>query len=149
MAVDLNERQVTLGIGADNLCIEGDAGIREHLNLYGVIDDVIVGDDVSIGADEEPGTLPLHELARLTPVLTRHHSLAVWATKIFEKLLEWGAFQRIAAVAVGNLLRSSISFHTDGHNGWLDRGYEVGESGHDDWRGGRPSRRALAKGSPA
>src|SRR5215475_3513061 len=125
MAVDLYERKVALGIGTDNLCVEGGARIRNDLDLYCVVNYVAIGNDVAIWADEEARSLTPGELA--VPLLTRRHSLAVGTTEFLEKLIEW--LKWVCIVTFCSLLRSCFGFHADGHNGWPDRGYEVGEPG--------------------
>ena len=54
-SVDLQQRQVGGRVGADHLGVVGGLGVAElHLDLLGAGDDVVVGQDVPVGVDQEP-----------------------------------------------------------------------------------------------
>ena len=67
VAVDLDQREVGARIGADDLGRIGLAVVSRDLNVLGVLHDVIVGDGVAVGSDEEAGTLARDELVAATP----------------------------------------------------------------------------------
>src|SRR5262249_25811104 len=117
--------KVALGIGTDNLCVEGGARIRNDLDLYCVVNYVVIGNDVAIWADEEAGSLTPGELA--VPLLTRRHSLAVGTTEFLEKLIE--GLKWVCIVTFCSLLRSCLGFHGDEQNGGPDGGYGAGNPG--------------------
>ena len=54
-AVDLDERDIRLRIAADDLGLELLAGVELDDDLVGVLDDVVVGENVAGGVDDEPG----------------------------------------------------------------------------------------------
>ena len=53
---DLDDREVGLGVGADDLAGELALVIEQHLDLVSLGDDVVVGDDVAVGRDDHAGT---------------------------------------------------------------------------------------------
>ncbi|BAQ44521.1 hypothetical protein Maq22A_c05755 [Methylobacterium aquaticum] len=61
---DLEERQVGLRIGADDLGRQGAAVVERDLDRLGVVHDVVVGDHVAVGRDEE--ARPLRRAAAVT-----------------------------------------------------------------------------------
>ena len=53
--VDLEQREIGLGIAADDLGRVFAAVLEDDLDLAGVADDVVVGDDIARGIDDEAG----------------------------------------------------------------------------------------------
>ena len=53
---------IRLGIGTNHLRLERRAIVGHNLDLYGLINHMVVGDDVAVGTDEKPGALSLHQL---------------------------------------------------------------------------------------
>ncbi len=62
--VDLEDREIGLRVGADDLGRPARAVSQENLDLVGALDDVIVGDDDAVGADDEAGAEALRLLHR-------------------------------------------------------------------------------------
>ena len=60
-AVDLDQREIGARIGADDLGGVGLAVVGRDLDAVGLLDDVVVGDGVAVGRDEEARALGLAE----------------------------------------------------------------------------------------
>ena len=116
---DLEQGQIGLGIGADDLGLPGLAVIGLDPDLGGVLDDVVVGDDVTIGRDEEARAhgLALMELGHLA-------GQAEAAAEVLEELAELGG----QAVKAGQLLHESVRV---GAGGGLEGDFHRHHGGHD------------------
>ena len=62
---DLEHRDVGVGIGAHHLGPELPAVEQAHRHLLGALDHVVVGEDVAVGGDHEPGAAALLDLGLL------------------------------------------------------------------------------------
>ena len=63
IALDLDHGDVGLGIGADDLGLERAAIVERHRDVVGVAHDVVVGQHVTLGVDDEPEPELGHALA--------------------------------------------------------------------------------------
>ncbi len=78
--IDFDHRHIGLRIGADELCRELPIVAEENLDIGGAIDDVVVGEDRSIGGDNHAGTQAVLALRTRLPRL--------WAELVAEELPE-------------------------------------------------------------
>ena len=65
LGVDLEHRHVGVGIGAHDLGLELPAVEQADRDLLGAFDHVVVGQDVAVGRDDEPGSAALLDLGLL------------------------------------------------------------------------------------
>ena len=81
LGVDLEHGHVGVGIGADDLRLELPPVEQAHGDLLGALDHVVVGQDVAVGRDDEPGAAALLDLGLLAEageeaLHARGHALA-------------------------------------------------------------------------
>ena len=80
-ALSLQEREVRLAVDADHLGRHRLAVGGRDGHFGGVVDDMVVGDDVAVGRDEEPGPLRLRQMmarqaVAVVVVIARHAEVA-------------------------------------------------------------------------
>ena len=97
---DLEERQVGLGVAADDFGFQRCAVVEDNVDLVGVGDDVIVGDHKAAGIDDEAGAERIDPARRLA---------AAWAVAVLEELIEEFLERR-----AGRQLRHGIVAHVHG-----------------------------------
>ena len=73
--VDLEQREVGLRVGADDLGVELAVVGEADLHLFGVVDHVVVGDDVAVVLQDEARAQRHAVLAALRPLLRHRHAL--------------------------------------------------------------------------
>ena len=114
VAVDLDQSEVGALIGADDLGRIGLAVVSRDLNVLGVLHDVIVGDGVAVGGDEETGTLARDELVAATLAVVGH------AKPLEETLERRAGWERQFVIAEPGLGRP---LHLDPHRD--HRGFDL------------------------
>src|SRR3984893_8623281 len=82
--LDFQESEIGFLVGSDDGCRHGFAVVQGHGDLGGVLDDVVVRDNIAIGGDNEPRALRVGEV-RLE-VMTRRRS---FLAEMFKEALEW------------------------------------------------------------
>jgi hypothetical protein len=128
--VDLQEGDVGLGIGTDDLGGDGLAVIHDDFDLYGILHDVVVGDDVAVRGDQEAGSLALEHGLRSSRT-TEWRTVA--ARHIPEEPLEGAAFERVGAIARAEIGRLHGA-HFDRNDSVTHARDEVGEARHGHGR---------------
>ena len=91
VAVNLDQGQVGVRIGADDLGRQGSTIVGFHLDGLGIVDHVIVGHRVAVGRNEEARALSGH----LTPQLRQ-----VLEAELPEELVEWGVLPEWRGIIV-------------------------------------------------
>src|SRR5262249_54049802 len=118
---DLEKGKIGLWICANHLCVEHRTIILHNLQLDGVGDDVVVGDNVALGADEEPRTLGLN--------VTMTKALALLSLARRAELPEEGlkgcSLEGICAPIARCDLRGHMGFDADRNHGGLHRLHEI------------------------
>ena len=123
-AIDLDQRDVGARIGADHLGGVSLAVIGGHLDGLRLIDHVVVGHRIAVGADEEPGALAGHQmLARSAPFLGGGPFRQAEAT---EETLDVRRKRRIALEA--HHLWTARELDANGNDGGLHLLDDIGKS---------------------
>ena len=142
---DLEKGQIGLLVGADHLRRQRRAIVGDERDLRGMLDDMVVGDEVAIRRDEEARPLRLRDMR-----LDRVRAGAILVAELLEETL-----QRIARLELRHLLLLAafavlalarlVHLHLDGDNRVADMLDHVGERGRIDGDGmivgGRLTRR--------
>ena len=97
------QREVRLGVLADQVGLELGAVVEDHADLVGVGDDVIVGDDEPGWIDDEAGTERIDAARPLVRIV------AALAVVVLEELIE-ELFHRRARRQVGQLFGARVDF---------------------------------------
>ena len=117
-ALDLDQRDVGLRIGADHLRRIGLAVVGGDLDGLGLVDHVIVGHRVAVGRDEEAGALAHREVAPARRALLRS-AVTVGRAEAAEEALHRraGRERRVAALEAVHARAFDLDAHRD-HRGF-------------------------------
>ena len=126
--LDLEQRHIGAWIGADQRCRVFVAALHRHRNL-GVLDHMVVGDEVAVGRNEEAGALR-HRRARARRTAAMTVRLAL--TELLEEIVERVVLRdvghagdtRTGHVVLGDL---QVALHVDADNRRAHLLHEVGE----------------------
>src|SRR5664280_1324009 len=64
--LDLDDRDISFGVGPDNLALELAVVRQGHLEFVSALDDVVVGQDIAVGRDDDPGAEALLSLIHIS-----------------------------------------------------------------------------------
>src|SRR6478735_2307634 len=108
-AGNLDQRDVGARIGADHLCSVGLAVVGRDFDLVGAVDDVIVGDGITVSRNEEAGALTRHRAAAATRSTAQARGQTIRTAEAPEETLHRRArLERRIVVLVGAVVLGSL-----------------------------------------
>ncbi len=130
VGVDLDEGNVGLRVGADDLGLVFGAIVGGDLHGLGVFDDVVIGHRVAVGRNEEPRAFAGDDLLALRHHAVRHAGEAELLEEFFHRRsgrerVAIAPFVPTHAAGIGRLLDP----HAHRNDRRFDLGDEVGKSG--------------------
>src|ERR1043166_6029469 len=132
-AVDLDQRDVGLGIGTDHLGGVDLAVVGGHFHRLGLVDHVIVGDRVAVGRDEEARALAHGEGGPRGPARTAGRGtiamlLAIRGAEAAEEALHRRARRERRVALEAHLARTAVDLDADRNDRGLHLLDNVGEA---------------------
>ena len=126
-AIDLDQSQVALLVGAQDLGGVDFSVVGRDRDGLGMVDDVVIGDRVAVGGDEEAGAFTGYRPALRLPVELA--PLAKVLAELLEELFHGGAGLQRAAVLLAVLLIVGVVLHIllDLHAHGNDRRFHLGD----------------------
>ena len=121
--VDLDQRDIGLGIGADHL-----GGVGRNLDRLRMIDHVIIGHRIAIGGDEEARALAHAEVAATRAALARATILIVRHAEALEEALHRRAGRERRVAFKAHHLRATIDLDAHRDHGGLHLLDNVGKT---------------------
>ena len=140
-ALDLKQRHIGAWIGADERSRIFVTIVERHRNILGVLNHVVIGDEIAVRRDKEAGAL---RHRRLRPLLLRT-SAVLALTEMLEEVVERAVLRNVRqARNLQVVLRDlGVALNVDADNGRAHFLHKVGEAQRRDAIGGLDGLRRL------